>query len=45
MNHDKYHLYTKDKLHVFESMQPKKHSLKELQEYAKAADKMMYYIN
>lgn len=37
--------FIKNRLHVYESMPPKKHSLKELQQYAKNADDMMYYIN
>ena len=37
--------FIKNRLHVYESMPPKKHSLKELQKYAQEADKMMYYIN
>ena len=37
--------FIKNRLHVYESMPPKKHSLKELQKYAQEADKMMYYLN
>ena len=37
--------FVKNRLHVYESMPPKKHSLKELQKYAQEADKMMYYLN